>query len=189
MRSLCAVVALCLTVLPSAALAQVEYRVIATNKTSTAEKEMNEAADAGFRFGGVMGGDTMFGGSEVVTVMHREPGSAPGRFGYKLLATTRTSTMQKEMQEAGDAGFDYRGQTVFKTLFGGKETVVVLERDRDEKDRPSFDYRLVATSKTSTLQKELGEAGAAGYQFVGLTVADTALGGAELVAILRKARP
>lgn len=188
MRALRAALMLCFSLLPSAALAQVEYRVIATNRTSTAEKEMNQAADAGFRFGGVMGGETAFGGSEVVTVMHREDRAAAGRFAYKLLATTRTSTMQKEMQEAGDAGFEYRGQTVFKSMFGGQETVVILERDRDVKDRPAFEYRLLATAKTSTLQKELSEVGAAGYQFVGLTVATTAMGGAEVVAILRKVR-
>ncbi len=188
MRRVVAALSLSLVVLPSAAWAQVEYRIIATSKTSTAEKEMNEAADAGFRFGAVMGGETAFGGSEVVTVMHRESRTDAGRFAYKLLATTKTSTMQKEMQEAGDAGYEYRGQTVFKSLFGGKETVVILERDREIKDRPAFEYRLLATSRTSTLQKELAEAGGAGFQFVGVTVADTAIGGAEVVAILRRVR-
>jgi hypothetical protein len=170
------------------AAGQVEYRVLATNKTSTTQKEMNEAADAGFRFAGVMGGETAFGGSEVVTLMSREAKDEKGRYQYKLLATSKTSTMQKEMQEAGDAGYEYRGQTVFKSAFGGKETVVILELDRDVKDRPSHDYRLLATSKTSTMQKELAEAGAAGYEFVGVTVASTAIGGSEVVAILRKVR-
>ena len=35
--------------------------------------------------------------------------------------------MQKEFQEAADQGFSYRGQTVFETAFGGKETVVIME--------------------------------------------------------------
>lgn len=178
-----------LLALAAPASAQVDYRVLATNKTSTSQKEMNEAAEAGFRFGGVMGGETTFGGSEVVIVMHRGPGADEGRYSYKLLAATKTSTMQKEMQEAGDAGYEYKGQTVYKSLFGGKEVVVILERDRDVVDRPAYEYKLLATKKTSTLGKELGEAGEAGYEFVGLTVADTAIGGAEVVAILRKARP
>ena len=189
MQRFIAALVLGLVAVPSVVVAQVEYRVIATSKTSTAEKEMNQSAEAGFRFGGVMGGDTAFGGSEVVTVMHRVDKATAGRFAYKLLATNKTSTMQKEMQEAGDAGFEYRGQTVFKSMFGGKEAVVILERDKDVKDRPAFDYRLLATSKTSTLQKELSEAGDAGYQFVGLTVANTAVGGSEVIAILRKVRP
>lgn len=85
-----------------------EYRVLATNKTSTMEKEMNEAADAGFVFSHVMGGDTAMGGKEVVTVMVKNPGTEKKR--YKLLATSKTSTMQKEMQAMGDEGFEMRGK-------------------------------------------------------------------------------
>jgi hypothetical protein len=150
------------------------------------QKEMNQAADAGFRFEGVMGGETAFGGKEVVLIMSREAGATPKpRYEYKLLATSKTSTMQKEAQQAGDAGFEYKGQTVFSTTFGGKEVVVILERDRDA-PITAHDYRLLATSKTSTMQKELNEAGNVGYRFVGLTVGETAFGGNELVCILRK---
>lgn len=162
----------------------VEYRVLATNKTSTMQKEMQEAAEAGFRFGDVMGGDTAFGGSEVVIVMHRD--GSPGRFNYRLLATNKTSSMQKEIQEAGDAGFEYRGQTVFKSTFGGKEVVAILERTIDAKNTVRYEYRLLATKKTSTMQKELAEAGDQGYEFVGMTVAKTLVGGDEVVAILRR---
>ena len=161
-----------------------EYKVLATNKTSTMQKEMQEAAEAGYRFGGVMGGETTFGGSEVVAVMVRS--TAKHRYDYRLLATSKTSTMQKELQDAGDAGFEYRGQTVFKTVFGGKEVVVILERDGDAPPAGRYEYRLMATKKTSTLQKELSEGGEQGFDFVGLTVAETAIGGAEVVAILRR---
>jgi hypothetical protein len=164
----------------------IEYRVLATNKTSTMEKEMQEAAEAGFRFGDVMGGDTAFGGSEVVVIMHR--GGSPARFAYRLLATNKTSTMQKEMQEAGDAGYEYRGQTVFKSTFGGKEVVAILERPLDAKTAVPYEYRLLATKKTSTIQKELSEAGSESYEFVGMTVAKTLVGGDEVVAILRRKR-
>ena len=164
----------------------VDYRVLATTKTSTMEKELNEAAEAGFRFQAVMGGDTAVGGSEVVVVMSRM-GDSKGRFGYKLLATSRTSTMERELQEAADAGFEYRGQTVFKSAFGGEEVVCILERDKDSGPQRS-QYKLLATTKTSTLQKELLEAGGAGYQIVGMTVAKTAMGGKELVAITRRVR-
>lgn len=173
----------------SAASAQspVEYRLLATSKTSTMQKEMNEAADSGYRFAGAMGGDTAIGGSEVVSVMVRHP-DAKARYEYRLLATTKTSTMQKEMQEAGDAGFEYRTQTVFESAFGGDEVVVVLERDR-EATPGKFEYRLLATKKTSTMQKELSEVGQAGFDFVGVTVAKTGIGGTEVVAITRRARP
>jgi hypothetical protein len=167
------------------AVAAFEFRVLATSKTSTMEKELNEAADAGFRFQAAMGGDTAIGGSEVVAVMVRADGAKP-RFSYKLLATSRTSTIEKELQQAADAGYEYRSQTVFKSTFGGEEVVCILERDKDANPSRVFRYKLLSTSKTSTLQKELMEAGAAGYEILGMTVAATALGGKELVAITRR---
>jgi hypothetical protein len=93
--------------------------------------------------------------------------------------------MEKELQQAADAGFEYRGQTVFKSAFGGEEVVCILERDKDAELQRS-QYKLVATARTGTLQKELLEAGAAGYQVMGLTVGKTAVGGKELVAVLRR---
>jgi hypothetical protein len=163
-----------------------EYKLLATSKTSTMQKEMNDAASAGFRFGGVMGGSTAFGGSECVIIMSRGADHLPGQtFEYRLLATSKTSTMQRELQEAGDEGFEYKGQTVFSTKFSGSEVVVILEKDRTRKPG-SYEYKLLATSKTSTMQKELDEAGRAGYELVGVTVSETSFGGSEIVTILRK---
>lgn len=162
-----------------------DYRVLATNRTSTMEKELNEAAEAGFQFSAVMGGETAVGGNEAVVVMAK--GKGAGRFAYRLLATNRTSTMEKELQEASDAGFEYRGQTVFKSTFGGEEVVCILERDKDAPARKT-EYKLLATSRTSTLEKELREIGASGYEVLGMTVAKTAIGGKELVAIARRLR-
>jgi len=165
---------------------QYEYRLLATSKTSTMQKEMDEAGEAGFRFAGVMGGDTAFGGSEVVVVMSKDRESQDqGDYQYKLLATSKTSSMQKELQQAGDEGFEYRGQTVFQTKFGGQEVVIILERDRN-KPSSHYEYKLLATKKTSTMQKELSKAGDTGFEFVGLTVGTTRFGGAELVSILRR---
>jgi hypothetical protein len=167
---------------------RLEYRLLATNRTSTMQKEMNQSADAGFRFDGVMGGETAFGGSEVVVVMHRDPANEQReRFQYRLLATNKTSTMQKEMQQAGDDGYEYKGQSVFSSTFGGREVVVILERDRETEKR-AWEYKLLATSKTATMQKELTEAGEAGFSFVGVTVAETSFGGKEVVSILRRPR-
>lgn len=172
--------------IPAVAAAQEsEYLVLATNKTSTMEKELNAAAERGLRYGGVMGGETAFGGNEVVVVMWKDSAETEGRYAYRLLATSKTSTMQKEIQDAGEAGYEYRGQTVFESMFGGKEVVVILERDKSA-ERKDYEYKLLATSKTGTMQKELSLAGAQGYAFVGLTVGQTAMGGQELVVITRR---
>ncbi len=50
----------------------IDYRLLATSRTSTMEKEMNEAAEAGFRVKALMGGETAFGGEEAIVVMYRQ---------------------------------------------------------------------------------------------------------------------
>jgi len=150
-----------------------EYKLLATSKTSTMEKEINEAADAGYRLFGTMGGQTQRG--EVITIMRRSGDPKDkGRYQYKLLATTRTSTMQKELQAAADEGYEYRGYTA------RGEIVVILELDRSLKDPPRYEYKLLATSKTSTTQKELNQATEQGYEFVGIVRRN------EVITFLRK---
>jgi hypothetical protein len=64
--------------------------------------------------------------------------------------------------------------------------VAILELDREATSKVKYEYKLLATSKTSTMQKELQEAGDAGFKFVGITVSKTAFGGKEVVSILRR---
>jgi hypothetical protein len=169
-----------------AANGQLDYLILATAKTSTMEQELNVAAQSGYRFSKVMGGKTANGGQEVVIAMQKSASSsADNDSSYKLLATTKTSTMQKELQEWADAGYEYLDQTVFDSAFGGKEVVVILER-RGVKPSSISQYRLLATTKTSTMEKELNDAGKDGFVLVGFTVGETAIGGQEVVAILRK---
>ena len=68
----------------------------------------------------------MFGGIEIVVIMERPP-RVKKQFEYKLLATTRTSTLQKEVTEAKDAGFIVVG------MVSRDEHIVVMERERDAK--------------------------------------------------------
>jgi hypothetical protein len=149
------------------------------------QKEMQEAGAAGYRFVAVMGGETAMGGNEVVVLMEKRGGDTT-KYEYRLLATNRTGTLQKELQEASDAGWQAVGQTVFQSLFGGQETAGILERNPESPKGQRYEYKLLATSKTSTLQKELQQAADAGYQAVGMTVGSTAMGGAELVVITRR---
>lgn len=178
--------ALAMSVVTYASDASLDYRILATSKTSTMEKELNDAAAAGYRFGKAMGGKSANGGQEVVVAMVKGLANS-GEKGrkYLLLAANKTSTMQKEMQRAADQGYEYADQTVFQTAFGGREVVVIMELDPARTGPPSS-YRLLATTKTSSMQKELQEAGSQGYLLVGLTVGKTEIGGDEIVTILRK---
>lgn len=164
---------------------KIDYRVLATSKTSTMEKELNAAGDAGYSMVSVMGGDTAFGGKEVVVVMGRKASAPVSRLQFKLLATSKTSTLEKELRAAGADSFEYRGETVFESAFGGREVSVILEKSSAGTQR-KIDYRVLSTSKTSTLQKELQAAGDEGYECLGMMVGKTAIGGAETISILRK---
>ena len=175
-----------LGVLGAADVPKYDYRLLATTRTSTMEKELNVAADAGYSFSSVMGGQTGIGGKEVVVVMTKKLGTESQAVKqYRLLATSRTSTMQKELQQAGEEGFDFCGQTVFQSAFGGKEVSVILERSSSSPKR-KIEYKLLATTKTSTMEKELKAAGGAGFEFLEVVVGSTAMGGKEVVSILRK---
>ena len=188
----------CLAVLASAAVSAqpltaveddregISYKLLATNKTKTMQKEMNEAAALGYEFSATMTGPTL-GGNEVVAVMSRSANTtANQRYEYKLLATSKTSTMQKELGQAGAEGFRYCDQSVAETAFGGREVVVILQREIGSPHK-TYSYQLLATTRTSTMEKELNQTGDEGFQLMGLTVSETAFGGQELVSILMSA--
>lgn len=183
-KTLLMLFALAASVLSAADAPKYDYRLLATTRTSTMEKEMNAAADSGFVFADVMGGQSAFGGKEVLVVMSKASAAAEKRR-YKLLATSKTSTMEKELNQAGAEGFDYCGQTVFESALGGKEVSVILEQNPAKPAR-RISYKVLATSRTSTLEKELNEAGAAGFEFLGVVVGSTAFGGKEVVSVMRK---
>jgi len=89
------------------------------------------------------------------------------------------------LRAAAVAGLAYKSQPWFDSLLGGREVVVVMERDGDHPTKGDT-YRLLATAKTSTMEKELREVGGAGFEALGMTVSKTLLGGKELVTITRR---
>jgi len=162
-----------------------DYRLLATNATSTLERELNEAAFDGYRLADMHAGETAFGGRELVAVMGRAVDeTAWHRYDYVVLATSRTGTLQEELDRASRAGFRLVGQTVFETQFGGDEVIAVMERDINASE--TWDYQLLATTRTSTMDRELREAGRQGFVLRGLSVGVTAVGGPEVVAILER---
>jgi hypothetical protein len=89
-------------------------------------------------------------------------------------------TMEKELNEAGSDGFKIIPQTMIakKQVFGGVEIVVVMEKAPASSTQ--FRYRLLATRRTSTMEKEIGDVEEAGYVPVGICSRD------EHVVILEK---
>ncbi len=134
------------------------YLLLATESTGTMEEELGEAAALGFRV--VTAAPTS--GNELVLFLERvtEP---PDTYDYRLLATTRTSTLQEELEAAATEGFRFLSRTPIckSRRFGGDEIVVILERAPG--DAQHYEYQLLATSRTSTLQDEVSDAVATGF--------------------------
>ena len=139
------------------------YLLLATKKTSTMQKELDEAAKQGF----VIRVGSHTSGSEVVFFLERAV-KPPDTFIYHLLATSRTSTMQKELNHFSQLGFRLLPGTMIpkKGVFGGFEILAILERPPKIDKR--YQYKLLATNRTSTLQREVTQAQADGYVLVGM---------------------
>jgi hypothetical protein len=140
-----------------------KYKLLATTRTSTMQKEIDETSAQGYRI--IVGAPTS--GSEMALFLAQD-GTVQDPYKYKLLATSRTSTMEKELNEAADAGYRLIPSTMIaKAQFlGGIEIVMILELP--PKVTKQYEYKLLATSRTSTLQKEVTEAKDAGYVIVGM---------------------
>jgi hypothetical protein len=139
------------------------YKLLATTKTSTMQKELDEASAQGYRI--MMGSPTS--GTEMALFLQKIA-KPPDTYKYKLLATTRTGTMEKEMNDLADEGYRLMPSTMIakKQLIGPVEIVVLLER-LPKPDR-QYQYKLLATNLTGTLQKEAAESQAAGFVIVGM---------------------
>lgn len=140
------------------------YKLLATKRTSTMQKEVDEVASQGYRI--LSGSPTA--GTEMALFLGRE--ATPEKpYAYKLLATKRTSTMNKELNELADEGFRLIPSTMISKVmpvWGDVEIVMLMERP--PKIVKLYEYKLLATTRTSTLQKEVSEAEAAGYKLVGM---------------------
>jgi hypothetical protein len=152
-----------------------DYIMLDTQKTSTMQKELQEAADSGYRL--VRGQ-----GSWLLSAILEKPAEEQPPIDYLLLATSKSGTMQKEMDEAAAKGFH------FASVLGiGPEVVICMERRRAVTER-THRQKLLATTKIGTMEKELRAEAANGFRFVGQTVFVSWLG-QEYVAILERPVP
>ena len=148
---------------PPGADLTLRYLLLATQRTKTMQPELKQAAEAGYRI--ITGSPTS--GSEMPLILEKIA-TPPDVYQYELLATSKTSTMQKELDEAAARGFRLLPSTMISKsqTFGGVEIVVVLEKE--PRSEENYKYLLLATTKTSTLQKEMSEAISQGWKVVGM---------------------
>lgn len=159
-----------LVVLSAAAVAEAQddrYLLLATERTSTMQREINDAAARGFRVVAASPKES----SEVVILLEQ----TKDKYDYRLVATTRTGTLQREISEAAEAGY----RIVPRAVTGkGDEVIVLMEKGAEGPPPPQ--YRVLATERTGTMQKEISQASANGYSLVALA------GRGEYVAILER---
>ena len=144
-----------------------EYRFLSTTKTSTFEKELNNAAKDGFRLVRLA---KAFNDTGLGSLLVREP-NAEVRYEYRVLATNRLSTMKKELEDASADGFEFRGITTQNKPipYTLPETITVMERPAGQ-TKLRFEYRFLSTQREGTMQKEMDVAVSEGFVPIELVV-------------------
>ena len=145
-----------------------QYLVVEVLKLDTFEREINGAANQGFR---LMMSTTSDDGQRIQALMNRAA-TAPDLFQYRMVATFSEKTGDREMNAAAGDGFRVvphtamtkKGLTIFNT-----NSVVIMEKAPKVPDR--FEYRTISAVKTSTFHRELKAAVDDGW-----VVVDTAYG-------------
>lgn len=133
------------------------YLVLSTKKISTMEKELDEVAAKGFRV--LYGAPTQQ--FDMALFLDRI-GKDEEPFTYKILATMRNKTMEKELNELAAQGYRLLPRTiVFKQGLLTAELVMVMERA--PKSNKAYEYKLVAAAKEIKLHKKIEEAITEGF--------------------------
>ena len=122
------------------------------------QRELDEAAAAGYRI--LTGSPTS--GTEMAVILEKVV-TPPNTYQYILLATSRTGTMQRELDEAASEGFRLLPATMMSS---GSEIVMIMEKSPNSSR--GYQYMLLATRMTSTLQAEMAQAVENGYEVVGM---------------------
>ena len=163
--------------------------VLDARRISTMQKELDQAAAAGYRVvhadveeleAGIEAGETRgqkgrdtysrtvtsqeisvpLDEMKVTLVRATQP---PDSFQYKVLAAFRASTVEKELNKLGAQGFRLIPEAILEKghLIGSPELVMLLEKSPTSADL--YNYLVVATDRESTLQKEVNQALKDGY--------------------------
>ena len=134
------------------------YVVLSTKRIQTMEKELAEVAAKGFRV--LYGAPTQQYDMAILLKRVQESGVAP--YSYKVLATSRIKTMEKELGEAAGQGYRLLPRTVVSKMgFLTFELVMLMERE--PKPGKNYEYKLVTAGKEIKLHKKIDEAIAQGF--------------------------
>jgi hypothetical protein len=120
--------------------------LLAAVSTMTLQQELDKAGALGFHT--LLA--TTRGNGEMVVLLERDI-RATQRYQFVLIATNATGTFQKEIADAAANGYRANGKTF---LNKGGEIVVVMERPENVAPTKIYEYKILATNQTSSLEKE-----------------------------------
>ena len=134
------------------------YLILATKRIQTMEKELDEVAAKGFRV--IYGAPT----ATVDMALFLQKLENPDQpYSYKILATTRNKTMEKELNELAVKGFRLLPRTIiFKQGFFTGEMLTIMERAFESKF--IYEYKLIEAGKETKLQSKIDAARADGFE-------------------------
>lgn len=145
-----------------------KYKLLATKRTGTMQKEIDDVAAQGYR---ILAGSPTAGKEMAVFLSLDATPDKP--YSYKLLATKRTGTMNKELNEMAEGGYRLiPSTTIAKEMAWGDDVEIVMVMERPPVPVKQYEYKLLATTRTGTLQKEVSDAQAAGFKLVGMVSRD-----------------
>ena len=145
-----------LAAMAEAQVATPDYLFLDTQQTGTLQRELQEAADNGYR---LVSGYGSWGRPTVILERALEPEPIE----YLLLAAAKTGTLQDEIAEAATHG--YRFTSVFEI---GGEAVAVMQRAPGQAD-PTHEYVVLGTKRLGTMEEEFLAAATNGFRLVGQT--------------------
>ncbi|HSR67798.1 MAG TPA: hypothetical protein VLU25_07640 [Acidobacteriota bacterium] len=126
------------------------------------QNELNQAVDLGFRV--VSGASAEY--DEVAYLLERSEDPFLRGY-YLLLATRRLSTMEEELNASAAQGYRLHPDSI---LYNDCELVLLMQPLAPEDGR--YQYRVLGTDRTSTMQRELEQAYQEGFRLVDLVSAD-----------------
>ena len=144
-----------------------QYLLLSTTKTSTMEEELTEAAGQGFQ---VL--QAASSGVGILLLLERSA-KPPETYRYKVLATVKIDTMYTELGDIAKEGYRLLPRTIMtkRKMIGPPELLCILEKEPGAGDKQRYEYEVLGTSKTSTLEKEILESRQKDFSIVGLTTA------------------
>ena len=133
------------------------YLVLSTKKLSTMEKELDEAAAKGFR---VLYGAPTQQFDMALFLKRNDVDETP--YNYKIMATIRLKTMEKELNEFAVQGYRLLPRTlVFKQGFLTAEMVMLMERAPNS--GKAYEYKLINACKETKLHTKIDASMSEGF--------------------------